>query len=478
MAACLLGAAPLAYAEQPAQSESRATREEVRTGARAAREVEQRIGLVRDPELNAYVARIGARLAEHSPRPDLSYRFQIVDMPETNAFALPGGHIYVSRGLLAMANSEDELANVLAHEIGHVAARHHAGRQKRSQRAGLLSALGTLAGAVLGGPEAARAAGALAQLAGQGFVASYSREQERESDRIGQDLAARAGWRPQAMAAFLDTLRRESELRPGSSRAPSFLDSHPSTPERVISAMRRARGLKVAPAEPIAHTRGDYLERVRGLLIGDDPAEGIFDGRDFLHADLDLHLRFPLEWPRTNAETQVAAVSPRRDALLSLELDGEGGDPRRTARRWLSENTVRVLRQGPLRINGLRAYRVIADSQGSVAYLTWIAHSDGWIYRVTGLSQARLAARYRALFERTANSFRGLTDAERRLFRLRTLQIETARPGETFRQLARRTGNAWSPALTAAANARPEHALLPEGMPVKIAVDRPYPSGG
>ena len=367
---------------------------------------------------------------------------------------------------------------MLAHEIGHVAARHHAGRQKRSQRAGLLSALGTLAGAVLGGPEAAQAVGSLAQIAGQGFLASYSREQERESDRIGQELAARAGWRPQDMASFLETLQRETELRPGGPRAASFLDTHPSTPERVVAAQRRARGLRAVPAEPIARTRRDYLERVRGLLIGDDPAAGIFDGRDFLHADLDLYLRLPLEWSRTNGPTQVSAVSPGRDGMLSLELDGDGADPRAAARRWISGQPHRVLRQGPLRINGFRAYRAVVDARGSVAYLTWVAHSDRSLYRVTGLARAQFAARYRALFERTAKSFRGLTDTERRLFRRRTLQIAVARPGETLRQLARRTGNVWSPAQTAAANALPAHAPLSAGKWVKIAVDRPYPPEG
>ena len=165
---------------------------EAAVGRDAASQVAAEIGLVNDPELTRYVSAIGERLAAKSPRQDVVYRFHVADMPEANAFALPGGYIYVSRGLLALANDEDELANVIGHEIGHVAARHSAQRETRAMGVGILSTLGTVAAGVLGGAGAAQAASQLGQVAGAGLIASYGRDQERQADEVGQKMAADA----------------------------------------------------------------------------------------------------------------------------------------------------------------------------------------------------------------------------------------------------------------------------------------------
>ena len=149
---------------------------EAELGREAAGQVAKQIGLVEDPALVAYVRAIGARLARLSPRTDVPYRFYIADMPEVNAFALPGGYIYVSRALLALTNSEDELANVIGHELAHVAARHAAQRETRAVGVGLLSMLGAIAAGALGGAEAAQVAGQIGQVAGAGLIASYSRD--------------------------------------------------------------------------------------------------------------------------------------------------------------------------------------------------------------------------------------------------------------------------------------------------------------
>ena len=175
-------------------------------------------------------------------------------MAEANAFALPGGHIYVSRGLLAIANSEDELANVIGHEIGHVAARHHARQQARAQQVGVASVLGTLAAAVLGGAEAAQVVGQLGQIAGAGYMASHSRDQERESDEIGQTLAAKGGWNPAGMAEFLATLGRETTLaaRPGAdAELPRHAPRDTGTCRERLGPRARA-GARVAPLRSLA----------------------------------------------------------------------------------------------------------------------------------------------------------------------------------------------------------------------------------
>ena len=249
------------------------TERENALGRQAAQEVEQSIGLVRDPELTAYIDALGQRLAQHSPRRDVTYRFHVADMPEPNAFALPGGYIYVSRGLLVIANSEAELANVIGHEIGHVAARHASQRETRSVGVGLLSALGTIVAGVAAGGQAAQAVSQLGQIAGAGLIASYGRDQERQADEVGQQLAAGSGWDPGAISNFFVTLERQTKLEHGE-RLPSFLDSHPMTSERAQTTAARARSLTVTPAPPVAATQRAFLHEFEDLLIGPDPGAG------------------------------------------------------------------------------------------------------------------------------------------------------------------------------------------------------------
>jgi predicted Zn-dependent protease len=453
------------------------TEDEKRAGAEAARQVEQELGLVDNPALEQYVAQLGERLGARSPRTDVSYRFQIADMAETNAFALPGGYIYVSRGLLALANTEDELANVLAHEIGHVAARHHARQQARATGVGVLSALGTIAAAILGGPQVAQVVGQLGQVVGAGVIASYSREQEHEADEIGQALAARAGWNPEAMATFLKALEREAEVRSGGrKRSPSFLDSHPSTPERVARASARARTLTAAPADRIAATRDAYLQRARGIMLGVDPAQGVFDDGQFLHPDMDFKLRFPEDWQTQNTPSAVAALSPQSDALFALESGGPGDDPREAAERAVNQSSgIQVVRHGALRINSRPAYQVLATQEGNAMLVTWVAHGDQ-LFKFSALTSTQQFRGYQALFDRTLRSFQPLSSGDRARIKVRRLQVASARQGETLEQLGRRTGNAWSVAETAVFNGLSGGDPLRAGHSIKIAVEESYRS--
>ena len=224
---------------------------------------------MQDPELVSYVRAMGQRLAAQSPRKDVTYQFFVADMPEPNAFALPGGYIYVSRGLLALSNSEAELANVIGHEIGHVAARHAAQRQTRATGVGIATMLGTILAGVAGGSDAARAAAELGQAAGAGLIASYGRDQERQADEIGQKLAADTGWDPRAMSSFLATLERDTSDRLGSTPRPSYLDSHPALGERVQVTAQRAATLTLVAAAPIAKDQRDFYGRLNGILVGD-----------------------------------------------------------------------------------------------------------------------------------------------------------------------------------------------------------------
>jgi predicted Zn-dependent protease len=453
--------------------------EEASAGRQAAEEVEQQIGLVEDPELVALVERIGERLARHSPRADVPYRFAIADMAEPNAFALPGGWVYVSRGLLAIANSEDELANVVGHEIGHVAARHAAQRQTRAAGAGLLAALGTVVAGVVGGAGAAQAVSSLGQVAGAGYIASYSRDQERQADEVGQSIAAQAGYDPMAMADFLATLGRDDRLRrSGETRRPSFLDSHPLTSERVSATQERARGLAFVESPGEAGGHAAFLHRLEGILVGENPREGAFEGDVFVHPGLDFRIAFPRGWHTENGRDAVAAQAPGQDALVILEAQGPREDPASAARRFAQANGLALQQGGRTRVGGLDAFRALATAQSSSSGplgldLVWIAHPRATL-RLTGVAGASRYAAYAPVFEEVARSFRPLAPAEREGVTELRLAVVEAQAGETLAALGARTGNAWTPAETAVANALEEGAVLRAGAPIKTARRVPF----
>lgn len=452
--------------------------QEVALGQKGAAEVEREIGLVRTPQLVGYVQAIGQHLAAASPRQDVTYHFAVADMAEANAFALPGGWIYVSRGLLVLANSEDELANVIGHEIGHVAARHAAQRQTRATGVGVLSALGTMAAAILGGSEAANMVGQLGQVAGAGLIASYSRDQERQADVLGQQMSGATGWDPLALADFLQTLEREGRLRSkGAARQPSFLDSHPGAGERAVVARRRAAEFDSGKRRPVARGHAEFLRRIEGIAVGPDPREGVFRESRFLHPELDFALDFPPGWQTQNSRQAVGAMAPRRDAVVVLESQGRREDPATAARRWAAANQGAQLVEGrSARVGGWPAYRAIAEArtqQGTrVLALSWIAHPKG-TFRLTGMTSPNAWRAYAPVFDRVAASLRPLSAGDRRSITGLRLAIAKARQGETLAQLGSRTGNRWSPDETALANALPRDARLESGRLVKIAVARP-----
>jgi len=445
-------------------------------GRQAAKEVEQSIGLVRDPALAAYIDALGQRLAQHSPRRDVSYRFHVADMPEPNAFALPGGYIYVSRGLLVIANSEAELANVIGHEIGHVAARHASQRETRSVGVGLLSALGTLVAGVAAGGQAAQAVSQLGQMAGAGLIASYGRDQERQADEVGQQLAAGSGWDPGAISNFFVTLERQTKLEHGE-RLPSFLDSHPMTSERAQTTAARARSLTLAPGPGIAATQRAFLHEFEDLLVGPDPAQGVIRGRRFLHPGLDLALDFPSGWEVQNTASAVGAGSPQRDAVVMLEMQSAPGDPQAAGAKFAQANGLALQNGSRERLGGMEAFHAlaVANTQDGpiVVDLTWIAHPKA-VLRITGISpQSRYQGQAAAL-SGVARSLGRLTAAEREGIRERRLRVVEARAGETLGALSARSGNLWSLDETSVANGLEREPRLQAGQLVKIAVEVPY----
>lgn len=458
--------------------------QEVKAGEEAAEQVASEMGLVQDAALTAYVAAIGERVAAYAPPRNLTYSFGIVDQDEPNAFALPGGYIYVSRGLLAVANSEDELATVIAHEVVHVAARHHAQRQARATGAGLLALPGLLAGALIPGPVGDLMSASVA-LAGGGFLAGHSRSQEREADRVGQEIAARAGYQPKALADFLVTLERDSALRlerlGEERRMPGFFDTHPSTPKRASEAAQRADAIAWTAQPAIAGGRNVFLRRLDGILVGENPAEGVFEGQRFMHPDLDLTLVFPDGWRTVNTRRAVGALSETGDLQIVLQHQGPGNDPREASAAFFQEATeqmrIEVARLDAVEINGRRAVRgqaVAHGRRGSLNLdLSWIAHG-GSVYLISGLVETAYTDEHGALFGRVVHSFRPLEPRERERIRETRLRVRAARADEGLESLGRRTQNVWDVEQTAMANALSRGVVLTEGQLVKIGQQQHY----
>jgi len=451
------------------------TAREEEIGREAAAQVEASMGLVRDPALEAYVDSIGKRLAAKAPRQEVTYRFHIVNMPEPNAFALPGGHIYVSRGLLALTSSEEELANVMAHEIAHVSARHSAEREVQEKAARIFSILGVVAGLAAGDGGAAAAAG----MVGQSYLAAYNREQEHEADRLGQSLSIRAGWDPTGMYDFLHKLENWTRLETGTSREAGYFDTHPSTPERVAKASTRARSLlnhgermksEITPAE--------YIQHLDGLVVADNPEEGVFQGMRFLHVDLDFTLRFPRGWEVRNTPMAVGAIAPpRQEAMITLEAPSNGEDPEATARAMAEREGIHFFEASPMKVGKLPAFHAVwEDHMGGdkvVADCVWIAYS-GRIWRIQGVASGPTYRSSKGAFKSTMRSFRPLTEKEKKSVQAIRLRVLQARAGESLQQLGKRTKNQWTVHETAVRNGIFADEVLSQGQELKVAIAEDY----
>jgi predicted Zn-dependent protease len=431
-----------------------------RVGEEQGPVIEAELGLVEDERLESYLRSVAVRLLRHTTDRPFDYEFRIVDQVAPNAFALPGGKIYVSRGLLALVGSEDELAAVLGHEITHAAERHTAGRIEHSSRINPF---------VLGYRRAAA-------------VAAYGRDQERDADRGGQILAAKAGYDPSGIATFMKKLDAYDRYEVGWSRIPSCLATHPTSPERSALAANRAASLEWDPATPIAAREPfGYYSMIDGLVLGENPAGGLFEDSLFVHPELRFSIRFPRGWSTENTPQAVIAISPERDAQASLTVAGEAGDLDRVIDEFIESEfegiKIRVRDRRPIRIGDLAAVRIEGRaSSGAVALwtqMTFVEHG-GLVYRLAILSLAGRADVYRGRGHAFGHSFRPLDEEGARSLEVTRLRIARALENETLEQLSARTRNALELTYTGVLNDLFPSTSLHRGTPVKIGLREPY----
>jgi predicted Zn-dependent protease len=442
-----------------------------------ARKVAETMGIYDDAALADYVRAVGERLARVSPRQGVSYSFQVVDMQEPNAFALPGGQVYVSRGLLVLLNSEDELAGVLGHEVGHVAARHSAQRVTRAAPIGILTGIGAAVTGIVS-PMLGDVIGGIGGFAGALVLAPYSRGQEHEADKIGQELAAKAGWDPAGLTASLRALDQDEALHRGEKRRASFFSTHPALPDRVAETEARAATLPRVTTAPVAAGRTGFLRALDGLPVGVRARDGLFDGETFRHPDLDFQIQFPAGWKTANERGVVGAAAGDGRAVVGLNLVGSGDDPEAARRQFEQKAGVDLGSHAErLDVNGLPAVHATTTARtrnGRIALdLNWIAHA-GRIYRITGAMDPGGTPEFTPLFRATVQSFRPLTQRERTAVRETRLRIASARPGERLGDVLTRTRSSWNIATAAVANGLDASRPFPAGQPVKVAVEEPY----
>ena len=446
--------------------------QEKKIGEEEAKKVEQEMGLLDDAALNSYADALGQRLVKESPRQDIPYQFHVVDMVEPNAFALPGGYVYVTRGLLALVNTEDELAGVVGHEIGHVAARHTV---QRISRQGPFALITNLVSGVTGFfvPVVGNIVGGVGNFAQSLVFSPYSRSQESQADEVGQEIAAKAGWDPLGLAVFLDTLGREEALLSDGPRKPSFFDSHPATPDRVKHTTKHAKDLKPASREPISASREAFLARLDGLVVGQRAANGIVQGQTYRHPDLNFFVQFPPSWNVDNTPVQLASAPKDGGKAVVVRAVAASNDPLDGARALEKASKSSLPNTQRTTVNGLPAARTQVGDSRLTADLTWIAYG-GMVYQIAGIAETRGFEAVRPVFQTVVQSFRPLTAGERNGIREKRLRLVKAQAGETIEALTARSHSAWKASQVTVANGLKASDVLKDGQLVKIAVEEPY----
>ena len=411
--------------------------QEVQVGRQEDVKVRQQYGVYDDKALQKYVNDVGQRLAKESHRPALQYTFTVVDSPEINAFALPGGYIYITRGIMSYLNSEAELAGVIGHEIGHVTARHSVQQMSAATAAGVGATLLEIFVPVLRNQVGDSAI----NLLGNALLSGYGRDHELEADRLGAQYLSRSGYDPQAMIKVVGVLKNQelfdAEVAKTEGREPrayhGVFASHPDADTRLQQVIAEAG--KPAPGATRINQE-EFLRVIDKLVFADSPAQGTIRNSNFYHVDFGLALTFPRDWKIRNQPANVAATNTANDAIIDLRGAGPAqGSPLDALRKALRGNLGPEATQ--LSINGLQAAVTTTSMQGKPTRVALVFLGKS-AFLIGG--QAKTAqAMQRALPEINAaiNSFRTIGDAERALARPLTLRVINAAKDTRFAELAR-----------------------------------------
>ena len=439
--------------------------QEIEMGRSQVPQVQQTMGFVADAALQNYVSAIAMQMAKASERPNLPWEFHVVDDAMINAFAAPGGFIFVTRGMLVHMNSEAELAGVLGHEIAHVTAKHSVAQMST----GLGAQLGVLAAAILTKSNTvAQGAGAIATI----FTLKYGRDQESQADQLGHRYSLQQRYDVREMPNTFRTLQRVSAASGGGSGGPSFLSTHPDPGDRIAKTQ--------AWADTVTNTRGlivdrdEYLTRINGLLYGPDPAEGYFENGRFLHPPLQFQFDSPQGWLTANSKAAVTLGEPNGRAQIQLS-GAQQASPDAAMQAFAQQQGVQM--GGSQRVTLGGSPGVIADftaasqdGQQLRGQVLYVQHS-GSVFQFLGITTAQGWGSYGGIISGVLRSFRS-TAANQVFQRARGIRVVTLSGNTSIASLAGQSGGAITAQQLAIMNGVETNATLPSGRRVKTVVYR------
>ena len=413
--------------------------QEIAMGKEADPQIVAQYGLYEDKALQDFITQKGKQMAAISHRPNLDYEFKIVDSDVINAFAVPGGYVYFTRGIMAHFNNEAEFAGVLGHEIGHIAARHSVEQQRNA----ILGQLGLIAGIVIA-PELAQFAEAASQGLGLLFL-KFGRDAERESDKLGVEYSSKIGYNAHEMAGFFNTLERKG-AESGAAELPNFLSTHPNPGERHVTGDKLAtewqQQLKLTNPQV---NRNEYLKRIEGLVYGEDPRGGYLENNVFYHPELKFQFPVPANWSYQNSPQRVQLAPKDGKALMFLTL-AQGNSLQEAANAALQQYSLQPLESRQVTVNGLPAIAVVADQKSqqqqqqqaaAVRTLSYFIQYGGNIYHIIGVSAVNDFNTYSPYFTSTMQNFRQLTEAAKLNKQPERVRIKTVSQNTTLEQALR-----------------------------------------
>jgi predicted Zn-dependent protease len=409
--------------------------DEINLGKESDQGIVQTYGVYPDQELSAYINSIGQSMVKISHRPNLVYEFKIMDSPVINAFAVPGGYVYITRGILAYINSEAELAGVVGHEIGHITARHSAEQYTRAQ----LAQLGLGVGAALS-KEIAQYAGLASQGIGLLFL-KFSRDNERQADDLGVQYSTRVGYDAREMANLFKVLDRMQSQSGGG--LPDWLSTHPNPADRVTTVQKNADKLQKSQGlTNLKIRRDEYLNKLPGLVYGEDPRQGYLENNVFYHPTLKFSFPVPTGWKINNTPSQVQMATPDEKAAVLFSLASEK-DPQSAASQFVTKYQAQVLSQNNVKVNNLNAVKLVTLLAGQTQPLQVVSYfiaKDGQVYVFHGFAAQAEFNQYQNALQVSMQGFAQLNDLRKINVKPDRLQIKPVVSAMTLQQALKNYG--------------------------------------
>ena len=380
--------------------------DEIQLGKSSDAEIVKQYGVYPDVSLSTYISDIGMKMAQLSHRPNLPYEFKVMDTPVINAFAIPGGYVYITRGILAYLNNEAELAGVMGHEIGHITARHSAEQYSKAQ----LAQLGLGLGSVLS--ETFQKYAGIAQFGVGMLFLKFSRENESQADELGVQYSTEAGYDATQMANFFNTLDRMSPYGSQDGLAEWF-STHPNPEGRAVKVETEAKEWRQKTGnKSLVVDRDEFLHHIDGIVFGDDPRQGYLENGIFYHPDLTFLFSIPADWKTLNTPTQVQITSPEQDAVILFTMDASA-TPEAAAAKFISDSKASVVSQNNTQVHGMPATALTADIQSQQEVLRVLAYfikKNQNVFVFYGFTAQPSFETYKSNFQQTISSFNRLTD--------------------------------------------------------------------